>query len=158
MDIMPTPRDDPALLETWKELENYWISIGLSRHQALKRIAERYNVHYTQVYRYLTPSNLNKHKEYNRNYMRNKRKQLYYDRNYKSVYRNLYKYLDELFSYKSLYTLNDIRREIYKSTNIRIRPMTLIKKIQLYSEQKRGPPLEEIEKGVYKLKKEKVQK
>ena len=51
--MSPTPKDDPKLLATWKELDKSLQAGGMSIYIARKEIASRYQTSVSTVYRWL---------------------------------------------------------------------------------------------------------
>jgi|GEM_PF-2763459 len=163
---MPSPKDDPYVLNIWQELEKKYIDEGLSRWGAVERIALEYSVSPQTVYKWLTPgyrSQKNKlmmseeYKKKKREWARrpeNKIRLYEYSRKYTRYRRHLDSYVEDLFleSGGKPMTLLSISEKLKEKTDVRFDKKLVLSAISKYNSEHENNPIEEIEPDLYRMK------
>jgi hypothetical protein len=159
---MPSPKDDPGLLDVWQQKEKEYTCLGLSRLSALKKIANEYSVSPKTVYYWLTPeyrahelSESRKKQKRERAMRPENRARLYqYSRNYMHYRRHLDSYVEDLFleSEGSPMTLLSISEKLERKTKIRFDKKFILGAIAKYNCEHENNPIEEIEYDLYRMK------
>lgn len=167
---MPSPKDNPELLEEWKNFEADLLSEGFTRYKSHLLIGAQYDVSNRTVHRWLTPGQKEQEKAYNKKYReekltkemirryrinhRNKpgvRKKINaYQKRYLNLYRNLGTYVVNLFLEKNKPVgIEEITQTIMDDLNIDMKNETILNAINKYNERQKEPEIHEADGHFY---------
>ena len=124
---MPTPKDNPDLLNEWKDLERVLTNCRFSRYKAYEHIAKKYGTSVTNVYYWLTDygaKNKNRTKIYFKEHKEEEKKR-------KKVNYYLDAIILEIFD-SPILSLRNISNKIKQKTGIRVSDNSIINIIKKY--------------------------
>jgi hypothetical protein len=157
---MPSPKDDAYILNIWRNLEKEYISSGLSRTGALKKIAKEYSVSVATAYFWLTPSyhaqqlKLSRTEHYKRQRewaKRNRARLSEYSKNYWKFRRNLSSYIQELFLEEDHMSSLSISEKLKEKIKIRFGKEIILNAIAKYNIANEDNPILEVKPDFYKF-------
>jgi len=157
---MPSPKDDTYLLNIWRNLEKEYMSSGLSRTGALKKIAKEYSVSVATAYCWLTPSyhaqqlRLSRAEHFKRQRewaKRNRARLSEYSKDYWKFRRNLSSYIQELFLEEDHMSLLSISEKLKEKIKIRFGKEIILNAIAKYNVENEDNPILEVKPDNYRF-------
>jgi len=160
---MPSPRDDPYLLELWQKREKEYLDEGMSRWSALKRIAQEFSLSPRTVYTWLTPQHRahrnrlaisEEYRKKKRDWARipeNRVRLAEYANNYYRERSKIALYMKDLFLEKDGFSLLALSERLRERTTIRFSKRIILTEIAKYNHENPENPFVEVEPDLYRF-------